>query len=365
MAVKLFLCGDVMTGRGLDQVLPHSVAPRLLEPFVTSAKEYVALAERAHGPIRPPVGYRAIWGEALRVLDRASPAVRIANLETSVTTSEDAEPKGINYRMHPANVALLAGAGIDCCVLANNHVLDWGRGGLLETLATLAGAGLRTAGAGEDLEQARAPAILEAGGARVLVHAFGTIDSGIPRHWAAGVRRPGVHLLPDLSAATVSSVRRLMARSRRPGDLVVASIHWGPNWGYEVAPEHRSFAHRLIDEASVDVLHGHSSHHPKGVEVYRDRPILYGCGDFLNDYEGITGHEEYRGDLVLMYFPVFDASGRLVRFTMTPLQIRNFRLRRPDAADNDWLGGTLDRECRRFGHRVSATGDDGLELVWA
>ena len=61
-------------------------------------------------------------------------------------------------------------------------------------------------------------------------------------------------------------------------------------------------AHSLLDEAGVDVIHGHSSHHVKGIEVYKGKAILYGCGDFLTDYEGIQGYEEFRDDLVLMYF---------------------------------------------------------------
>jgi hypothetical protein len=82
----------------------------------------------------------------------------------------------------------------------------------------------------------------------------------------------------------------------------VASIHWGSNWGYEISPEQRDFAHRLVESETVDIVHGHSSHHPRGIEVHRRRPILYGCGDFVNDYEGIRGQEEFRSDLVLGYF---------------------------------------------------------------
>ena len=66
-------------------------------------------------------------------------------------------------------------------------------------------------------------------------------------------------------------------------------------------------------EAGIHVVHGHSSHHFKGIEVYRNRPILYGCGDFLNDYEGIGGHRRFRGELALMYFPILDpATGDLL-----------------------------------------------------
>ncbi len=130
----MFLCGDVMTGRGVDQILPCPSNPSLYEPYVESALEYVAMAERASGHIPKPASFSYIWGDALQELDRAAPAARIINLEASITTSGDYERKGINYRMHPANTPCLSAAGIDCCVLANNHVLDWGRSGLSETI---------------------------------------------------------------------------------------------------------------------------------------------------------------------------------------------------------------------------------------
>ena len=103
-------------------------------------------------------------------------------------------------------------------------------------------------------------------------------------------------------------------------------MHWGPNWGYEIPDEQRSFAHLLIDRADVSIIHGHSSHHPKAIEVYRNRLILYGCGDFLNDYEGINGYEEFRDDLVLMYFADVEPGGTLAALEIVPLQIRNSSL---------------------------------------
>ena len=363
--LTLFLCGDVMTGRGVDQILPHSCPPRLYERFVSSALHYVALAEQANGPIPRPVDYAYIWGAAREVLDRERPDARIINLETSITTSEDADPKGINYRMHPGNVPVLAAARIDCCALANNHVLDWGRAGLVETLETLAHAGIQVAGAGRDLRAAQAPAVLGTGnGNRVLVFAFGATDSGIPSDWAADAARAGVHLLPDLSGTAVERIARLVRAMKQPGDVAVASVHWGSNWGFEIPPAHRRFAHGLIDRAGIDVVHGHSSHHPKSIEVYRDRLILYGCGDFLDDYEGIGGYEEFRDDLVPMYFATLERStGHLVRLTMTPLQIRNFGLQHPSAPDRAWLRATLDREYRRFGSHISL-GDDAWMIEW-
>jgi len=366
--VTLFLCGDVMTGRGLDQVLPHPGDPHLHEPYVRSATRYVELAEEKNGSIPAPVDYTYPWGDALAELDRVAPDARIINLETSVTTSDRHwRGKGIHYRMHPANVPCIAAASVDCCVLANNHVNDWGFAGLRETLEVLKTAGIRTAGAGLDAEEAVAPARLEAGaGRQVLVFGFGTGTSGIPRDWAARADRPGVNLLDDLSPKTVRRIAERIERVRSEGTVVVASIHWGSNWGYPVPAAQREFAHRLIDEAGVDVVHGHSSHHFKGIEIYGDRPILYGCGDFLNDYEGISGREEYRADLVLLYFPVIDPStGSLVRLHLSPMRIRRFRLDRASRDDVEWIRETLNREARRFGTSVEAGPDGGLELRWA
>jgi poly-gamma-glutamate synthesis protein (capsule biosynthesis protein) len=243
--IELFLCGDAMTGRGIDQILPHPSKPRIYEPAVSSALGYVGLAERANGPIPYPVDFSYVWGDTLAELRARAPDRRIVNLETSITTSEEALPKGINYRMHPRNVACLQAAGIDCCVLANNHVLDWGIPGLLETVESLRRAGISTAGAGRNAADAARPAVLDAGKGRVLVFGFGSPTSGVPIDWSAGEGRPGVQVLPDLSAQTASRVADRIHAQRRPGDLVVASIHWGGNWGYEIPRAQREFAHRL------------------------------------------------------------------------------------------------------------------------
>jgi poly-gamma-glutamate synthesis protein (capsule biosynthesis protein) len=365
--VSLFLCGDVMTGRGIDQVLPHPSKPHLYEPYVRSALDYVALAEQASGPIARPVDFAYVWGDARTVLDRMRPDARIINLETAVTASEDAWPgKGIHYRMLPANVPCLTAANIDCCVLANNHVLDWGYRGLEETLDTLRAAGIRTAGAGRSEAAAAAPATIELpGDTRVLVFAFGMESAGVLGEWSATGDRPGVNFLADLSPRTADRIARELRAAKRSGDIAVLSLHWGGNWGYHVPQEQRAFAHRIIDAAGADVIHGHSSHHPKGIEIYRDKPILYGCGDLLTDYEGIRGHESYRPDLALMYFATVDAaSGRLLRLELAPMQIHRFRIRRAPEDAARWLQHAIDRECRRFGSRVERHDDGGLRLRW-
>ncbi len=364
--MKIFLCGDVMTGRGVDQALPYPCPPIIHERYMDSAVGYLRLAEEANGPIPALVGSAYIWGAALDEWRRAEPRARVVNLETSITRSDAFEPKGINYRMSPENASCLIEAGVDCCVLANNHVLDWGQAGLVDTLDALDHLRIKTAGAGRNLAEANAPAIVEVpDGGRLLVLAFASPTSGVPRHWAADARTPGVNLLPSLSEAAVGAIAERLAEIRRPRDVVVASLHWGPNWGYSIPEGQRRFAHALIDEAQVSVVHGHSSHHPKAIEVYHDRLILYGCGDFLNDYEGIAGYEEYRGDLSLMYFADVDpVGGRLRALDMTPLQIRRFRLSRVSREDVDWLRRTLNRESARFVTRVALAPSGRLAISW-
>jgi poly-gamma-glutamate capsule biosynthesis protein CapA/YwtB (metallophosphatase superfamily) len=365
--IRLFLCGDVMIGRGIDQVLRHSCDPALHESYVHSAMDYVDLAEAANGPIPRHVDPAYVWGAALDEWSRAPPDGRIINLETSVTRSDDYMPKGINYRVSPDNATCLAAGAIDCCVLANNHVLDWGRAGLMETLATLARLGIKTAGAGRNFDEAAAPAVLDFHRkSRVLVFSFACPSSGVSRSWAATGELPGINILDDLSPAGAARIVEEIERARRPGDVILVSIHWGPNWGYEVPEADRRFAHALIDNAGVSIVHGHSSHHAKGVEVYRNRLILYGCGDFLNDYEGIRGYEAYRDDLALMYFAGVDAaSANVVSLEISPLQIRNFRLVRPSRRDVEWLQQMLDRESRRFGPRVVLDETGRLALSWS
>jgi len=363
--VQLFLCGDVMTGRGVDQILSHPGDPQLWERYVHDARGYVELAEAVSGPISRPVDPTWPWGEALRVLMAISPDVRVINLETSITQSDSVDDgKAVHYRMHPANVGCLVVARPDACVLANNHVLDFGPEGLADTLDALGGAEIPSAGAGPDIHQARRPVVLSLpGGRRVIVLAGGTSSSGIPPYWAATQWRPGVNLLPDLSDRTAGEIGEQVRRVKRDGDIVVFSVHWGSNWGYDVPAAHVEFAHRLVDQG-VDIVHGHSSHHPRPIEIYRGKLILYGAGDFIDDYEGISGHEEYRDDLRLMYFPtVRPQDGQLVQLTIVPLQVYRMQLRQASTPDTAYLCDLLDRVSRPFGARVRRTGDNRLQLT--
>jgi poly-gamma-glutamate capsule biosynthesis protein CapA/YwtB (metallophosphatase superfamily) len=363
--VTIFLCGDVMTGRGVDQILPHPGDPRLREEHVTDARVYVRLAEAVAGPIPRTAGYDWPWGEARQILDSLAPDARVINLETSITRSDTFAPgKAIHYRMSPANVGCVAAGRPDVCALANNHVLDFGRQGLADTLDALTGAGLRAAGAGRDAAAAERPVATGLpGGGRIVVFSCGTESSGIPPDWAAGVSRPGVDFLPDLSERTANALLERIRLVRQPRDVVLVSLHWGSNWGYRVPSCQVAFAHWLID-GGADIIHGHSSHHPRPVEIYRGKLILYGCGDFIDDYEGITGYEDYRDDLRLAYLAAVNpVTGRLAGLRMVPMQARKMRLRRAPGPDTVWLAAVLQRISRPFGTRVELQPDGMLTVA--
>ena len=363
--IRLFLGGDVMTGRGIDQILPHPADPRIFESYLKSARDYVALSEQRFGSLSLPVDFAYPWGDALAELERQAPDFRIVNLETAVTGRGEPWPgKGIQYRMHPDNLPCLTAAKPDCCVLANNHVLDWGHEGFADTLASLNKAGLTIAGAGQNAAAASRPALLERNGKKVGVFAWGMDCSGVPEDWAAGVNRAGVNFLEDLSDGSLKKIADSVRAAKRAGDVIVASLHWGSNWGYAIPGEQRRFARALIDEAGIDVVHGHSSHHPRPIEVYRGRLILYGCGDLINDYEGISGYEMFRGELGLLYFATLDRQGRLQKLDMRPVTRRRLRLNASSQEEAAWLANKLDEECRRFGTQVGLTPDLALTLRW-
>lgn len=362
-AVRLILAGDVMTGRGIDQVLPCAGDPQIYESYIRSADGYVALAEAQNGEIPAPVAFDYVWGDALAAMAARQPDCRLINLETAVTRRDDAWPdKGINYRMHPGNIPVLIAAQVDICSLANNHVLDWGYAGLAETISCLRRAGMQTVGAGGNRRVAEQPAIMQLGSNRLRVFACGHPGSGVPGEWAATANKAGVNFIGDLSDATASNLARQWRDDHQPGDLVIVSIHWGGNWGYRIDQQKRTFAHRLID-LGADLIFGHSSHHPIGIEVYRGRAILYGCGDLINDYEGIGGHEEYRAHLRLLYCAdLAREDGALRRLELIPFEMRRFRLQDPGKSDRDWLLASLGRECRQLGGG-SQLSEDGASFL--
>ncbi len=361
----LFLCGDVMTGRGIDQILPYPGDPQLHEQFVRNAMDYVQITELTNGMIDRPVSFQYVWGETLPWLQKIQPDLRFINLETALTTSNIYDrSKGIHYRMFPENVRCLTAAAIDGCTLANNHVMDWGRNGLLETRQVLDNAGIGITGIGRNETEAKEPVVIPVPHkGRIIAFGAGSLTSGIPPEWAASHDNPGVYVIDEQNLECVGDIALRVSSIKKSGDLVLFSVHWGGNWGYSISKNQIHFARKLIDDADVDIVHGHSSHHIKGLEVYNKKLILYGTGDFINDYEGIGGLKQYRPDLVLMYLATIDGrNGHVIKLELIPLKIRKMKLENASEEDVLWIQSLLDRECRTERVRFLLSNRNTLEM---
>lgn len=250
MATLAFI-GDVMLGRGVNRQLRHVAA-------------------------------ESVWGTMLPIL-RSADAV-IANLECAITQRETKNPlvaKAFHFRADPVAVDVLRAGNVRCVSLANNHTLDFGEDGLLDTLDALASAGIAHAGAGRTVGHAAAPAIVHLDSVSLGVVALTDNEPA----FAATRRAAGTHYVaiegappPGIALAELASTCR-----ERKADLSILSMHWGPNMTTAPSAHFRDFAHAAID-AGFDIVHGHSAHVFHGVEIYRGRPILYDTGDFVDDY---------------------------------------------------------------------------------
>jgi poly-gamma-glutamate synthesis protein (capsule biosynthesis protein) len=283
MATIAFI-GDVMLGRGVDELIGRN-APE------------------------------SFWGDVLPVLQAADAVV--ANLECAITARTepwDRTHKVFHFRARPEAVAVLRAANVGCVCLANNHTLDFRETGLLETLSHLEAAGIRHAGAGGDLDAARAITVIDAGGLRLGVAAF--TDNEPP--FAAGPQRPGTNYLEiDGSPEARGRIARALAAARGAGaDLTVLSMHWGPNMVVSPPPRFRDLARAAV-ESGADLIYGHSAHVFQGIEVYRQRPILYDTGDFLDDY---AIDATLRNDWSLLFLLDVDGT-RMRRVRLRPVRL--------------------------------------------
>jgi poly-gamma-glutamate capsule biosynthesis protein CapA/YwtB (metallophosphatase superfamily) len=285
--MKLLFVGDVMLGRLVNQALKR---------------------------MRPEYP----WGNTLDVFRSAD--ARFCNLECAISdrgSRWSPAEKAFHFRTDAKNVEVLKRAGIDAVSLANNHVLDFDETALRDTLDLLDRNRIHHAGAGCDAAGAEAPAVFRVGDKTAAFFAFTDNEPG----WKAAEGKPGIHFLPaDLEDRDVKRFRLLVGQASEKRDLVVVSAHWGPNWGREVPGEHVALARCLVD-SGADVVFGHSAHVFRAVEIYRDRPILYSTGDFVDDYA--VDPTERNDESFLFLVELGEAGG--TRVDLYPATIREFQ----------------------------------------
>jgi poly-gamma-glutamate capsule biosynthesis protein CapA/YwtB (metallophosphatase superfamily) len=198
----------------------------------------------------------------------------LANFENPVIRDSVYHPDATTFTGDLRLMPVLDQAGIDGVTLGNNHILDAGTTGLDETMGHLDDAGIAYAGAGMDLAQARKPMIFDVGGTKIGVLSY----MGVPNYDWAWATKSAPGTAPLLQNLMEQDIKRL----RPKVDLVVVSPHWGIEYMATPEPEQVKFAHAAVD-AGADIFIGGHAHWPKGIEMYRGKPIYYGVGNFLLD----------------------------------------------------------------------------------
>lgn len=244
--------------------------------------------------------------------------IALVNQEFAFTLNTYAVPKVFNFKSDPEHVACLKQAGITVVNLANNHVLDFGIDGMIDTLNTLDQAGIGHVGAGIDSIQAQTPIIIEVKNKKIGI--IGCTDN--EPSWQAGRAKPGIFYV---STQSPKELLQVIATVRSQVDYLIVTMHWGPNMVLRPMSGFVEFAHSLVDHG-VDLFHGHSAHVVQGVERYKGKVILYDTGDFVDDY---AVDEMMRND-ISMLFLIKIMHDQEIKVEHIPVIIRNMRV---DLAD--------------------------------
>jgi len=318
MTVTVALAGDTMLGRGVARTLATTPPAALVAPEVRAVLEQADLV--------------------------------MLNLECCISGRGrpwGAPGKPFFFRAPPRAVELLVLLGTDCVTLANNHALDYGVDALADTLEHLAAAGIATVGAGADLDQARRPADLTAGGLRIMV--LGVTDH--PADFAAGPDQPGVAFADLVRQVPEWLLERVRAAE---AEVVLVTPHWGPNMTSAPVRHVRRAAAALVD-AGATLVAGHSAHVPHGV----GGPVLYDLGDFLDDYRI---DRRLRNDLGLVFLVTLDAHGP-VRLEAVPLKLEFSHTRLAAGEDAAWMRRRFRTACAALGTAVEDQADR-LTISW-
>lgn len=281
------------------------------------------------------------WCDTLPIFKSAN--IRICNLECVVADGGSPwtkTPKVFHFRSDAKNVDVLKAAGIDLVSLANNHTLDFGHEAMFEMLEHLDREKIGHTGAGRNFQGAVKPAILRA---RLVIGLLAFTDN--EPAWEAMPDRAGVFYVPvDINDARAKKLFEIVSQTKKKSDLLVVSAHWGPNWGYRPQPPHIPFAHALI-EAGADIIFGHSCHVFQGIEIYQGKPILYSCGDFIDDY-AVDPVE--RNDQSFIFSVEID-NNKVQSLKLYPTVIRDFQARLADQQETAAIVAKMQKLCGEMG----------------
>jgi poly-gamma-glutamate capsule biosynthesis protein CapA/YwtB (metallophosphatase superfamily) len=286
--------GDVMLGRTLDKIISQR-------------------------------GYDFPWGNVLGLMKNTD--MNIINLETTLTNSRKQVYKTFNFKASPDKVQSLVNANITVANLANNHIMDFDREGLLETIEMLDNAGIKHVGAGRDSVLATAPVRITKKNIRIGV--LGLTDN--EADWKASTE-PGTYYINMDDKIDQVNVLHAIRKLREETDILIVSIHWGPNMREQPTEEFINFAHAMADHGA-QIIHGHSAHIFQGIDNYNNKLILYDTGDFVDDY---AVNSDLRNDLSAFFIVTVNKFG-VVNVKLLPVRIFQYQVNQATGEDYDWI----------------------------
>lgn len=215
--------------------------------------------------------YKHPFLEAVDTLREAD--LVFGNLEGPISSRGKNQGSIYSFRADPQMVEGLTYAGIDGLSLANNHIWDWGRDALIDTVSILDEVGIKSVGAGANYEEANKPALFEVGKAKIAVLAYTDL---LPQSMEALAETPG---LSDFDLDAIKTTINILVKE---GNLVVVSLHWGDEYEVLANASQREMARSLID-AGASLIVGHHPHVVQELEQYGNGWVAYSLGNFIFD----------------------------------------------------------------------------------
>ena len=313
--ISIGFAGDVMIGRGVNAAITDK-------------------------------GYSYPWGNMLPILKNTD--INIINLEAALTNSNKKVYKVFNFKASPDRIKTLEEACVTIVNLANNHILDFSEEGLIETIQTLDNSGIKHTGAGRNENEAEKPVIRTVKNSTLGMLGFTDNEPG----WKAGNSTSGVNYIDISNSDDCKKALTAISTLDKKTDLVIVSIHWGPNMNEEPERHFIDFAHAMI-EHGADIIHGHSAHNFQGIEIYRHKLILYDTGDFVDDY---AVDPYFRNDHSF-FFKVEASQQGIEKVVLIPVLISKYQVNLASGEDYKWSIQRMQKLSSKFGTKLSDEGE--------
>ncbi|SHJ14594.1 poly-gamma-glutamate synthesis protein (capsule biosynthesis protein) [Geosporobacter subterraneus DSM 17957] len=276
----------------------------------------------------------------------------LINLETSVGLKGSASPdKTYTFQSKPETLDGLVKAGVSGVSIANNHVLDFGQEGFIETLENLEKRKIKYAGGGRNIQKALEPAVWEIHGQKIGFLAFSRVIYDMS--WYATSKRPGIVSAYD---HYIDQIKDTIVEAKKNVDFLIVSVHWGKELE-QIPQEYQERIGRVMIDSGADVVMGHHPHVLQGIEFYKNKPILYSLGNFVFNSKGQLSNRS-------MIFNIEIDKNGMISSWIVPISIMNGQPRAADEKEGKLIIDNLNALSKKWGVEISTDGRIGGKVEY-